>query len=51
MISDIGLGGGRRVRTLVLGFGGMRLLGRISISMGGEAGHYISVPLSSILER
>jgi len=41
MIFDIGLGGGRKVRRLVRGFGGMILLGKIMISTGGEVGHYM----------
>jgi hypothetical protein len=40
MIFDIGLGGGRKVRILVRGFGGMILWDRIMILMGGGVGHY-----------
>jgi hypothetical protein len=40
MIFDIGLGGGRKVRILVRGFGGMILWDRIMILMGGGVGRY-----------
>jgi len=49
MIFDIGSKGDKKVRILVLVFGGMRLLDRIMISMGGEVGHCILAHLFSLL--